>query len=211
MSGPSDHRTPQESFWAGTFGTEYAARNAGEALLASNVRFFSIALRSAGPVQSCLEFGPGIGMNLRALRLLYPTLAMKGVEINPDAARALGEIIGADNVRTGSIVDEAGDEAFDLVLAKGLLIHIQPEILPAAYERIYRASARLILLGEYYNPSPVTAPYRGHVDRLFKRDFAGDLLDRYSDLALLDYGFVYRRDPAFPQDDITWFLLEKRS
>jgi spore coat polysaccharide biosynthesis protein SpsF len=26
---------------------------------------------------------------------------------------------------------------------------------------------------------------------------------------LVDYGFAYHRDPAFPQDDITWFLLEK--
>ena len=24
-----------------------------------------------------------------------------------------------------------------------------------------------------------------------------------------DYGFVYRNDPLFPQDDLTWFLLEK--
>jgi hypothetical protein len=28
-------------------------------------------------------------------------------------------------------------------------------------------------------------------------------------LRLVDYGFVYRRDPAHPQDDLTWFLLEK--
>jgi spore coat polysaccharide biosynthesis protein SpsF len=27
---------------------------------------------------------------------------------------------------------------------------------------------------------------------------------------LVDYGFAYHRDPNFPQDDITWFLLEKR-
>jgi len=44
---------------------------------------------------------------------------------------------------------------------------------------------------------------------LFKRDFAGEMLDRYPALKLLDYGFVYRRDPLFPQDDMTWFLLEK--
>jgi spore coat polysaccharide biosynthesis protein SpsF len=68
----------------------------------------------------------------------------------------------------------------------------------------------LILMGEYYNPSPTAIPYRGHADRLFKRDFAGELLDRFPDLRLIDYGFAYRRDPAFPQDDITWFLLEKR-
>jgi spore coat polysaccharide biosynthesis protein SpsF len=26
---------------------------------------------------------------------------------------------------------------------------------------------------------------------------------------LVDYGFTYHRDNAFPMDDTTWFLLEK--
>jgi spore coat polysaccharide biosynthesis protein SpsF len=30
-------------------------------------------------------------------------------------------------------------------------------------------------------------------------------------MKLLDYGFAYRRDPDFPQDDINWFLLERRA
>ena len=51
--------------------------------------------------------------------------------------------------------------------------------------------------------------YRGHADRLFRRDFAGEMLDKFNDLRLLDYGFVYHRDPSFPQDDFTWFLLDK--
>jgi spore coat polysaccharide biosynthesis protein SpsF len=62
---------------------------------------------------------------------------------------------------------------------------------------------------EYYNPSPVSVPYRGHNDRLFKRDFAGEMLNKYPNLKALDYGFVYRRDPNFPLDDVTWFLMEK--
>jgi len=28
-------------------------------------------------------------------------------------------------------------------------------------------------------------------------------------MRLIDYGFAYRHDPNFPQDDITWFLLER--
>ncbi|GAA0704411.1 hypothetical protein [Dyella marensis] len=39
--------------------------------------------------------------------------------------------------------------------------------------------------------------------------FCGEIMDRYPDLRLVDYGFAYRRDPSFPQDDITWSLLEK--
>jgi pseudaminic acid biosynthesis-associated methylase len=208
----SDHaeRTPQEAFWAGEFGTEYTERNAGEALLASNVRFFARALAAAGPVASCLELGANRGMNLSALRVLYPQMAMQAVEINPEAARKLGDLIGAANVHAGSLFDFQPAAPLDLVLVKGVLIHLHPDRLPAAYDTIHRASRRLVLIAEYYNPSPVSVPYRGHVDRLFKRDFAGELLDRYPDLTLRDYGFAYRRDPAFPQDDITWFLLEKQ-
>ena len=36
----------------------------------------------------------------------------------------------------------------------------------------------------------------------------GDLMDKYPDLKLIKYGFVYHRD-IFPQDDITWALFEK--
>ena len=79
----------------------------------------------------------------------------------------------------------------------------------AVYDKLYRASRRWLLVAEYYNPTPVAIRYRGHENRLFKRDFAGDLLDAHADLRLIDYGFVYRRDPAFSQDDLTWFLLEK--
>jgi pseudaminic acid biosynthesis-associated methylase len=208
----SDHaeRTPQEAFWAGEFGTEYTERNAGEALLASNVRFFARALAAAGPVASCLELGANRGMNLSALRVLYPQMAMQAVEINPEAARRLADLIGAANVHAGSLFDFQPAAPLDLVLVKGVLIHLHPDRLPAAYDTIHRASRRLVLIAEYYNPSPVSVPYRGHADRLFKRDFAGELLDRHPDLTLRDYGFAYRRDPAFPQDDITWFLLEKQ-
>ena len=82
--------------------------------------------------------------------------------------------------------------------------------LPAAYDKLHQASRRFILVAEYYNPTPVEVSYRGHAERLFKRDFAGELLDRHADLRLLDYGFVYHRDPLFPADDISWFLLEKQ-
>ena len=72
-----------------------------------------------------------------------------------------------------------------------------------------KASNRYILIGEYYNPTPVTINYRGHDDRLFKRDFAGEMLDKHRNLKLVDYGFLYHRDNYFDQDDINWFLLEK--
>lgn len=210
MSDTPNYATPQESFWAGRFGTEYIGRNNSSQLLASNLNFFTKALKQAGKISSCLEFGANIGMNLRALQLLYPAIELKGVEINSDAAKLLEDLIGESNVYKGSIFDYPVTDKVDLSLVKGVLIHINPEMLSLVYEKLYRASNRFVLVCEYYNPSPVEIPYRGQVDRLFKRDFAGEILDKYPDLILVDYGFAYRRDPAFPQDDITWFLMEKR-
>ena len=205
-----EYQTDQENFWAGVFGTEYIKRNNSQELLASNLSFFSRTLSKAGLLASCVEFGANIGMNLRAIKLLYPNIELSAVEINQDAARELSNFIGDKSVFTGSILDYPIEKQSDIVLIKGVLIHINPDQLEPTYRKIYEASSRNILICEYYNPSPVAIPYRGHSDRLFKRDFAGEMLGMYKDLKLIDYGFAYHRDPAFPQDDINWFLMEKR-
>lgn len=210
MTRKTNFVTPQEEFWASSFGKEYIGRNESSQLLASNLNFFTKALKQAGRISSCLEFGANIGMNLKALQLLYPGVNLKGVEINPDAAKTLRQLIGNENVYEGSIFDYSVTDKVDVSLIKGVLIHINPDMLNVVYENLYKASNRYILVCEYYNPSPVTIPYRGHTDRLFKRDFAGEMLEKYTDLALVDYGFSYHRDIAFPQDDITWFLMEKK-
>lgn len=203
-------KTDQEAFWAGDFGTAYIERNKGDALLASNLDFFGKSLRQARGVASCIEFGANIGMNLRALKLLHPTQQQYGIEINAEAARQLGEFIGPANVMQQSILDYQPARTFDLVLIKGVLIHINPDVLPDVYDRLAQSTGKYLLVGEYYNPAPVVINYRGHTDRLFKRDFAGEIMDRHPQMQLVDYGFAYRRDPNFPQDDITWFLMEKR-
>jgi len=210
MTATNNYSTPQEAFWAGEFGSEYISRNEGGQILASNLNILTKALKQTGRISSCIEFGANIGMNLKALQLLYPGVNLAAVEINPDAAKILENLIGKNNVFEGSIFNYPITHKADLSMIRGVLIHINPEMLPVVYEKLYHASNRFILLGEYYNPSPVAVLYRGHQDRLFKRDFAGEMMDRYPDLKLVDYGFVYHRDPAFPDDDITWFLMEKK-
>lgn len=205
-------RTPteQERFWAGAFGDDYIARNRSDQLLAGNLRLFVHALRGAGRIDSVIEFGANVGMNLRALALLYPGQAQFGVEINPTAAAGLRALLGAERVFEGAIQDFAPAEQADLALIKGVLIHLHPDSLPGAYDALAAAARRHVMICEYYNPTPVAIPYRGHEDRLFKRDFCGEFMDRHPDFALVDYGFAYRRDPAFPLDDVTWFLLTRK-
>jgi pseudaminic acid biosynthesis-associated methylase len=202
-------KTKQEHFWAGEFGDAYIGRNNSEQLLASNINFFSTALRRLGKLASCIEFGANVGMNLRSLKMLFPGALMQGIEINSSAVMELAQVIGSDNVHNCSVFDVNITRKAQLSFTKGLLIHINPDHLEDVYKKLYEASERFILVAEYYNPSPVAIPYRGHDERLFKRDFAGEMLEKYPDLTLVDYGFSYRRDPAFPQDDINWFLMEK--
>jgi pseudaminic acid biosynthesis-associated methylase len=203
------YKTEQEEFWAGKFGKDYIQRNRSDLLLASNLDFFSKALKSSSSIKSCIEFGANIGMNLKALKLLYPDQELYGIEINKDAAQELSKVIPSPNIFQESILEFDENRQWDLVLIKGVLIHINPDELPVVYSKLVEASDRYLLVAEYYNPSPVSITYRGYDDRLFKRDFAGEIISKYPEFRLIDYGFLYHKDPNFPQDDITWFLLEK--
>lgn len=203
-------KTEQEAFWAGEFGNAYIDRNQGDALLASNLDFFSKALRSARGIQTGIEFGANIGMNLKAMKLLLPSIYLSAIEINTTAAAQLAKVIDAKNIYNTSILDFEPRQTYDLTLIKGVLIHINPNELLHVYDKLVACCGRYLMVAEYYNPAPVSIPYRGHSDRLFKRDFAGEIMDRHPHFHLIDYGFVYRRDPNFPQDDVTWFLMEKR-
>ncbi len=204
-------KTEQEEFWAGDFGSEYVKRNQGANWIASNTALFSKALQKTSGVKSCIEFGSNIGLNLKALKILFPEQNQYAVEINSDAVNKLATFLPKENIFHQSILNFDVDLTVDLSLIKGVLIHIDPEYLPQVYEQLYRCSNKYIMLCEYFNPSPVTIRYRGHENKLFKRDFCGELLDKYPNLTLVDYGFAYHRDPNFPQDDATWFLLEKTS
>lgn len=204
----SAFKTEQERFWAGSFGDDYIGRNQGIEAHASNLAFLSRILRRAQTIRSAIEFGANIGLNLVALRALLPGIELAAIEINRKAAEEL-EKLGGVKVYPQSILDFQPDAPRDLALIKGVLIHIDPGSLPLVYERLYQSSKRYICVAEYYNPSPVEVLYRGNKEKLFKRDFAGEMLDRYPDLTLVDYGFAYHRDVNFPQDDLTWFLLEK--
>lgn len=202
-------KTEQEDFWAGDFGSQYIARNQGTKAIASNLNFFSKSLNQARGVKSCIEFGANIGLNLSALTLLFPGIDAHAVEINAEACENLKDVIPPANIHNKSILDFLPEQKYDLVLIKGVLIHINPDQLKIVYEKLVASTRRYLIVAEYYDPSPTTVTYRGHNDRLFKRDFAGEILDQFPSLQLIDYGFVYHRDQNFPQDDITWFLLEK--
>ena len=203
------YATAQERFWAGEFGTDYSARNQGPAQIEQRRALWAEVLRQAAPLTSLCEFGANIGLNLVALGQLQPAAVRHAIELNPTALAALNALDGV-TVHAGTVLERHLTAPVDLTFTVGVLIHIAPERLTTVYDHLHAGSRRYIAVAEYYNPTPVEVPYRGHDARLFKRDFAGEMLDRFSDLRLVDYGFRYHRDPAHPADDLTWFLMEKR-
>ena len=201
--------TEQEAFWKGKFGDDYIERNISDKCLSAKIAAFAEYMKRADYIDSSLELGANIGLNERALQLLYPEIQMEAVEINHKACEICSRIKNV-KVTEGSILDYKTDRMFDLTFTHGVLIHQSPDTVNDIYDILYKYSKKYILMSEYYNPVPIEVEYRGNQGKLFKRDWAGEMMDKYHDLVLRDYGFIYHRGTgALTGDDLTWFLLEK--
>lgn len=203
-----NYQTEQETFWAGEFGNTYIGRNTVEEGVCKRLGLWTQVLRHVSRLDTVIEFGANIGINLRALRTLVSGIKASAVEINRAAANEL-EQLSLEEVFCQSILDFQPVKSYDLSFTSGVLIHVNPDFLPQVYRKLYQASSRYICICEYYSPVATHVAYRGHQDKLFKRDFAGEMLDAFQDLELVAYQFVYHRDPHFPADDVTWFLMQK--
>ncbi len=96
----------------------------------------------------------------------------------------------------------------DLAFECGVLIHVSPDDLLRSYQEIHPVSRAYVLSIEYFCQKPQTIPYRGHSERLFKRDFGRFWLKNFSDLDVVDYGFFWK--PITGLDDVTWWLFGKK-
>jgi len=201
------YKTEQEKFWANQFGIDYIKRNNSEFILNSKINMWKKILDATNNVKSAIELGCNIGLNLVAIKQLCPEIKLTGYEINEEAVRN-AEKFNVGEINQTSILEKINVDKADLCFTACVLIHINPKYLRNVYENLVNSSNKYVLVAEYYNPVPIKIKYRGYENRLFKRDFAGDLIENYN-LKLIDYGFIYKRDNIAPQDDITWFLLKK--
>jgi len=200
----------QEAFWAETYAEEYVRKNSSfDRDL--GVEAWRKMLASTGPIGSLLECGSNIGRNLQFLTEVLPTARKSVIEISEPAYRFVTGEFALDQAFNGPILDAPfGAGSFDLVFTIGVLIHIHPDNLLANMRKMFELSGRYVLIGEYFNRTPVMLEYQGQEDRLFKRDF-GKLFIENHDVDLVDYGFLWGHiyDPA-GFDDITWWLFEKK-
>jgi pseudaminic acid biosynthesis-associated methylase len=205
--------TAQLQFWRGDFGDTYIDRNTASAEhLRARVTMWAPILASlvGCPPASILEVGSNIGNNLRALRALTGA-ALYALEPNQQAREILVKdgVVPAANVLDG-FAARIGlpDSAIDMVFTSGVLIHIHPDDLLASCAEIHRVARRYVVCIEYFSDKPETISYRGHTDKLFKRDFGSFWLDHFSDLRVLNYGFAWKRMTGL--DNLVWWVFEKR-
>ena len=199
------HLTEQEVFWKSSFTKNYIKRNKdynriptiGKDLLENKIN-----------IKSVIELGSNIGLNLDALKKIYPECKTYGVEINKDAFKILSKKHDAKNK---SILEFKTNKKFDLVLISGVLIHQNPSKLNYIYNLLYKLSKKYIYMNEYFNPHPVQLDYHGYKNKLFKRDFAKELWNKFPKLNLVNYGFHWKEDPYQKNnyDNANWFIFKK--
>jgi spore coat polysaccharide biosynthesis protein SpsF len=203
---------PPIQAWTGAFGDAYIERNRPDEnrITQRQAMWRKIlpAMQDAPP-KSILEVGANVGINLRALQSLVGA-ALYALEPNAKARDVLrGDgIVPAENILAGAADAIAlPDASVELVFTSGVLIHVSPALLPAAYREMHRVSARYLLTVEYFAVEPEEKTYRGEQGLLFKRDFGALWLEMFPGLEIVDYGFFWR--PASGLDNLTWWLFRK--
>ena len=197
--------TKQEELWGSKFGDDYTKRDRNN--FDCDVALFKEILRYVS-LSSLIEFGANKGDCLKAIHHITPLTSLAAVEVNHTAATELGQWDSVDVYETPVSQFEVSRK-WDVALTRGFLIHVAPDNLPEVYQKLYDASRRYICIIEYFSARPEELSYRGHSGQMFKRDFAGELLDKFPDLRVVRYGFAWSRDAKFPHNDLNWFLLEK--
>jgi pseudaminic acid biosynthesis-associated methylase len=202
----------QEEFWATIYSTDYIEKNREfDDRLGSEAWVKMLKSTQGYGIDNYLECGCNIGRNITQIKLSLPNAKPSIIEISEPAFKFVTAHHDLVNAYNGPILNSNFEnDSFDLVFTMGVLIHINPDQLLNHMEKMFSYSKKYILIGEYFNRTPVSIEYQGEKEKLFKCDF-GKLFIENFDVKLLDYGFLWGHiyDPA-GFDDITWWLFEKR-
>lgn len=199
----------QQKFWSNTYADEYIKKNS-QFDQEKGIAAWKLMLHKTEPVNSILECGCNIGRNIDFLNEVLPQASKSIIEISQSAFEFVTSRHDLANAFNGAIEDSnLEDRSFDLVFTMGVLIHIHPDNLLKNMERMYKLSSGYILMGEYFNRTPVMLDYQGQKDKLFKRDFGKLFIENFP-VKLVDYGFLWGHlyDKA-GFDDVTWWLFKK--
>lgn len=201
----------QEKFWATTYAEDYIKKNSQFDHRLGAEAWAKMLKGAQRGIRNYLECGCNIGRNIEQIGVVLPDAKPSIIEISEPAFRFVTARYGFEHAYNGPILDSRFEkESFDLVFTMGVLIHINPDQLLEHMEKMLGYSRKYVLIGEYFNRTPMTIEYQGEKDKLFKRDFGKLFIENFK-VKLLDYGFLWGHlyDSA-GFDDITWWLFEKR-
>jgi len=198
----------QQLFWSEGYAVDYIRKNK-EFDYALGVECWRKMLTADLNIRSILELGCNIGRNIGFLNEVLPDATKSIVEISKPAFDFVSSNYRLAHAFNGPIESASFPEKFDLVFTSGVLIHIHPDNLLRVMEKMYDCSSKYILMGEYFNRTPVMIEYQAQRDRLFKRDFGKFFIENFR-VELLGYGFLWGHIyDAAGFDDITWWLFRK--
>lgn len=122
-------------------------------------------IRSVSPINSVLDAGCGMGVNLKVIRKHFPNLEMTGTDLSGDILRIAENYVGKDERIRYVPLDigkSALDERFDLVLCSQVLEHIEDDV--AAIRNLASMTGRYLLItvpgGAYNSTSKLVGHYR---------------------------------------------------
>ena len=176
-----------------------------------SISAWKLILKKTKNLKSILECGSNIGRNVEILKKINKNFKISIIQISPIAYKIIINKFSLDKKFNGLITENNFEKnSFDLVFTMGVLIHIKPDHLLDNMKKIFSMSKKYILIGEYFNKTPVSIKYRNKQDLLFKNDFGKIFLENFK-VKLLDYGFLWGKiyDTA-GFDDVTWWLFEKK-
>ena len=187
------------AFWQGDFGRDYLTRNQVD--YTERIPLLNHIAEMTG-AQTFLDVGTNAGWNLLALRHINPEYMMSGVDVNQEALEK-AQISGFDvHVSPADKIAEIfGEQAADMVITSGMLIHVAPEDLKATMQAIVDCSSQYVLAIEYEADAEQEVEYRGNKGKLWKRPF-GKLYQELG-LSLVETG------NATGYDKCTYWLMEK--
>ena len=205
-------RNEQEKFWETKYSKDYIKKNS-KFDRDLTIKGWLKIVNSVDDPHNILECGANIGRNIEALNHIYPNAQKTAIEISADASEVLRKKYSDLNVINSSILEsEIEIGSFDLSFTMGVLIHIHPNDLKHNLEKVILSSNRYVVIGEYFNRTPISLTYQGEEEKLFKRDFGKFALENFSEkIALIDYGFLWGHvydEGGF--DDITWWVFERK-
>lgn len=204
-------RSEQEKFWADKYAEDYIKKNSQFDNKLGAEAWNKMLCKVGGKVNNYLECGCNIGRNIDQIEIAFPSAKSSIIEISKPAFSFVTAHHQFEHAYNGAILESTfKDGSFDLVFTMGVLIHINPDQLLEHMDRMYRYSSKYILIGEYFNRTPISIEYQGEMDKLFKRDFGKLFVENFG-VKLVDYGFLWGHIyDAAGFDDITWWLFEKR-